>query len=128
MSAPESIRKGRLKRRQKRERDPEEEDTALTEEEVPGEGSNATVSRRARFPGRNVKQQSDLEVGWELGVDEPSPSCDKLMGPHNGKNSSPNERDCCTRNAGHEEDDHHHGHDHRRGPDREIAAGSDQQH
>ena len=47
-SAPVSMRKGRPRRQQKRERDPEE-GTNLTEERMPEE-TGATVLRHDRFP------------------------------------------------------------------------------
>ena len=51
-SAPVSKRKGRPKRRQKREREPEE-GTTLTEERLP-EGEGATAPRPGRFPTAEV--------------------------------------------------------------------------
>ena len=51
MSAPESTRKGRRRLWQKRDSDPEEVGTALTEGRVPGV---VTDPRPARFPREDV--------------------------------------------------------------------------
>ena len=89
-SAPESMRKGRCRRRQKRDKDPEEEMT-LTEGRVPGE---VIVSRPARFPGQ------DAEAGGrELGEDGPGPSYDRLKDRRTYERCGPNERGCCRENA-----------------------------
>ena len=59
MSAPESIRNGRRRRRQYRDKDPDEE-MALTEGIMPGEEGDVIVSRRARFPGLHEEAVADL--------------------------------------------------------------------
>ena len=64
MSAPESMRKGRRRRRQKSDRDPEEE-MALTEGIMPGEGEGVIVSRHARFPETSV----EVRLGPDLDED-----------------------------------------------------------
>ena len=60
-SAPVSMRKGRPRRRQKRERDPEEA-TNLTEERTPEE-TGATVLRHARFPMTVMKRTKLRRLG-----------------------------------------------------------------
>ena len=49
-SAPESIKKGRRRLRQNKERDPEEEERALTEGRMPGGEGDVTASRHGRLP------------------------------------------------------------------------------
>ena len=91
-SAPVSTRKGRLSRRQKRERDPEEVVEVLTEERMPEENGGVIDPRRGRFP----------RAGDHLGAGGSSPSYGRWQDPHNGKNSVPNEHAWNTRNGDHE--------------------------
>ena len=64
-----SMRKGRFNRRQKREKDPVESGTVLTEDRMPEE-KDVTVPRHDRFPAA-VEEES-------LDADESCLSYDKL--------------------------------------------------
>ena len=75
-----SIRNGRWRWRQNRERDPDDEEKVLTEERMPEEGG-VTVPRPGRFP----KEADPLDG------DGSNPSCDSLMGLRSGMSCDPNE-------------------------------------
>ena len=67
---------------------------ALTESRMPGE--DATVSRRARFPGENERHQRQHQ---KIVLAELNPSCGMRSDLNSGKRSDPNVDGYCIRSA-----------------------------